>query len=175
MSKSVEFFQKKYRISPAEYEFFARYVENTRNGMKSKEAKTDAYIATHPGCPEDSQHKSKMAYRLYSQIYDKFGDNFADYLEFVGLGRDTLADEIRKGLKAKKIEFYKGEKLTPICDNATRARTRELLANVSGVSKKQVEVTETKKLDIDLSNLNDEELKTFQALLAKVENPNDPQ
>jgi hypothetical protein len=170
MSKSMLYYQKKYRITPLEYEFFIKCFYYTRNGEDKPKAKQKAYLDTHPDLPRDSKNLSNLSSRLYSAIYDKFGDNFADFMEIAGCGRDRLQEEIDKGLEAKYTKFFKGRELGEMPDNSTRAKTRELMAKTIGVLKNQVEVTEKKELDIDLSVYTVEELEQLKALLAKGQN-----
>lgn len=158
MSQNVNNISGKYSINPDDLEFFRlcfKYHDKYR-----------AYKETHPDCTDNDNSIRTMSCRLYTSIYDKFQGNIRDMLEAAGLGAGRLTDEIEKGLNAMKTEFYKGQNVAECEDNATRARTRELLARVSGYDNKTVEVHKEPGETLDLSKLSEEQLAKFHELLS---------
>jgi len=160
MLKSAKSIAERCKITPLELEFFKlsfKYLDKCR-----------AYIETHPNIdPNNKGSVSACASRLYATIIDKFGGSLNDMMEVAGLGENRLVKEIKKGLEAENVRFTKDDKEVKVPDNATRARTRELLAKVIIGDKKTVEVTTKQTSDIDLSKLSDEEIKSLKTLLDK--------
>lgn len=167
MLKSVSKIVDRCKITPKELEFFGlcfKYLD-----------KSKAYVATHPNIDaENRKSVSAAASRLYSTVIDKFDGNLNDMMEVAGLGENRLVKEIKKGLKSNNTKVTKDGKKLKYPDNATRARTRELLAKVLIGDKKSVEVTTKQTSDIDLSKLSDDEIKSLKTLLDKAK-PNQTQ
>lgn len=61
-------------------------------------------------------------------------------LEAAGLGEDRLVREINLRLDAKVSKFYKGEFLGDFEDNRTRMQATELLADLLGKKKAEIDL-----------------------------------
>jgi hypothetical protein len=153
----------KYNLNPQDLEFFRLCFKYHDKGR--------AYKETRPNCTDNKDSIRTNSCRLYSQISAKFDGNIRDMFEAAGLGANRLTDEIEKGLNAKSHVFYEGVEVKKVPDNASRDRNKVLLANIMGWNNKTVEVHKEPSESIDLSKLDEEQLKSLQKLLsiAKVE------
>ena len=62
-------------------------------------------------------------------------------LEAAGLSEDRLLQELEKRLNAKVTKFYQDENLGEFEDNTTQQRATELLADLLGKKKNQIELS----------------------------------
>jgi post-segregation antitoxin (ccd killing protein) len=64
-------------------------------------------------------------------------------LEAADLGQTRFAKELNLRYGSEKTEFYQGEEVATVKDNATRMRATELHANVLGITKTSLDVSGT--------------------------------
>lgn len=100
---------------------------------------TDAYIVVNP--KTSRKNAAYNGWRYMKRITEKLG-GWKEFLEFRDIGDWRLALEIDRGLNATKVKIYRGHLIKDdennvihFEDNATRQRTRELLARILGKDK----------------------------------------
>jgi hypothetical protein len=66
------------------------------------------------------------------------------------MGEERLLSEINKRLQAKFTKFYKNKKLGDFEDNITRQRATELLAEILGKRKSQIDLHHSGSVDSEV-------------------------
>ena len=160
--KNVIELAKIYGLKPKERQFLKVYF--------STFDKQKAYLESHLTANVTKESLLSVSSRYYQRIKAKL--DWPAFLEVVGLGIDRLALEIEKGFTAKKTEFYQGKAVAQCEDNAVRARTRELLADLHGLRKQEVRISgEIKtRAEPDFSNFTDQDFDDAERLAAKAQN-----
>lgn len=127
--------EKKYDLKPKELLFLKLLFDYKFDVIK-------AWLEVHPKSKAEGRSINTLASRFYKKIKQKINiqENYIDYLEICGVGFGRLTEEIQKGLAAMKTEYFKGIKVADCEDNTTRAKTRDLLADILGAKKKEVNV-----------------------------------
>lgn len=120
-------------LSPFERKFIAEYF---RNGFRIGKA----YGVTKPEV--DTKTCYEQGSRLLMRIKAKTAE-WEKILKLAELDDFRLAVEVRKKLRARKVEFYQGAKVTVVQDNGTQMRAVELLADLLGRRKMALPVGES--------------------------------
>jgi len=156
--------KRQFDLKPMEIVFLAAWIQ-------SGDLYT-AYVSSHPRSlaarnPNDAQIKlnaQKQGSRIFQRIKRRI--DWPGFLELVGLGLDRVALEIQRGLEANSAVFYKGKEVAVVTDNMVRARTRELLADLHGLRKREVTLNAKiqHRTDPDLSVIPDDDLDELERI-----------
>jgi hypothetical protein len=159
------------KLKPREIKFLVSYFEAIGRGSRSPQY--EAYCDIFPNSDRPRMGAQKTASSIYARIKRKIGD-FDLFLELCGLGLTRVAQEIERGLNAMKTEFYQGERVADVEDNATRSRVLELLADLHGLRKHEVKLSGqiTTRTEPDLSRLADDELDILERITERAYNQN---
>ena len=97
-----------------------------------------AYLATARTPVTETSAKSH-AYRMLKRLRQK--SQFQDLLVAGNLDDLRLIREINKRFRAKRTEFYQGKAVATLTDNTNLQRNTELLADILGRRKTEVELS----------------------------------
>jgi hypothetical protein len=115
-------------LTPKEAQFFRLYIR----GMSA----TDAYLKLRPGIKRESANAAGC--RTLRRIKRKV--DWGAKLEEADLGEIRLLRELHQRLRAETTHFWQDEEVSNLTDNATRMRATELLAELLGKRKAELNV-----------------------------------
>jgi phage terminase small subunit len=115
-------------LTPKEARFFRLYI----NGMTA----TDAYLKLCPHVQRDSA--DEMGCRMLKRIKRKV--DWGTKLEEADLGEIRLLRELHKRFRAETTHFWQNEAVENLTDNTTRMHATELLAELLGKRKAELNV-----------------------------------
>jgi hypothetical protein len=115
-------------LTPIEAQFFRLYIR----GMTA----TDAYLKLRPDIKRESADAAGC--RMLRRIKRKV--DWGSKLEEADLGEMRLLRELHKRLLAETTHFWQTEAVSNLTDNATRMRATELLAELLGKRKAELNI-----------------------------------
>ena len=117
-------------LTPRERRFLAAYF----GGM----SQWRAYLVTTDKPITESSAKS-LASKMLKRIRRK--TEYRELLDAANLGDTRLLREVNKRFRAMRTEFYQGEAVAVVTDNTNRQRNTELLADLLGRRKTEIELS----------------------------------